>query len=444
MSDDSHGTTRLAPEHSDLDEAQEPPGDLDARARGWRGSGNPRTLWPLLDPGSLAPAAAAIERSVIAVLDDRQTSLGSANGDDAYAIGIASLLSGTGPLLGYWTERGLLDVSAPLASVLARHLAHGRRRIDRMRREVTPVLTALHRGGVSPRVIKGFHTAHEYFPEPGVRPMADVDVVVAAKDVPRAEEILRATGFVADPGVRRPYKRNWHPVGADQRLWSVELWHHRGAWRLELHDGINFDILTDHGVELEQTDAIPGSWSALGLPLHVVSQPLLFAVLATHLSGELLQMRLIRLIELTLVVRRDRARGLLEWQAVEELFARSRSLRFAYPALALAERLTPGTIDGALLRRARQESTRLTRVVVDQFGPTSPIVPDRVSLAERFMWASNPVEFVRRLALMVSPGRAPSLRAALAAYYARSRRFLTGRVSWRVQPVPPADENPAI
>ena len=334
----------------------------------------------------------------------------------------------------------MIDVSTPLAHLLARHLEHGRKRIDRITKHGLPALAALRSGGLDPCVIKGFHAAHVYFPEPGLRPFADIDLVIRPADIPHAEEILSALGFVGDSMIDVPYKRSWSAPGEDGRTWSLEFWHERSHWKIELHDRINFEDLFRYGVSLDAPEFQNGLWTLADVPMRVPTQPLLFVILATHLSVELFERRLIRIVELVRMIRHDIDTRALDWAVAEELLDRLRAKRFAYPALALAERLAPGTVDGALLSRSRRAATRLTRHVVDRITPALPLLADRVSLAHRLMWVSSPREAMRRVGLMVGPVRSAPLPVTIRTYRSRVRRLLGGRVSWKM-PGPPPDDH---
>jgi hypothetical protein len=395
---------------------------LAERQRAWRESGDARALWPDLDFRTLQPAADEVGRAVAALLRGERTSLGRADGRNARALGIAGLITGVGPLLGYWAEAGSLDVSEPVARVLARHLAHGRRRVERIRGEVLPVLERLVEAGAAPGVMKGFHTAHSYFPDAGTRPFGDVDLVVAPADIARAEAVLEAEGFSGAAATRRPYKRDWKPANIDDRVWSFEHWHFRSPWKVELHDGLNFDHLARHGRLLSQESAFNGVWNVLGVRLQVPTQPWLVAMLAIHASGELYQSRLLRLVELIFVVRQDQrdTSGRLEWASVEELLVRTDTLRFTYPAFALAERLAPGTVDAGVLERARRATTPLVRVVADRFTPTAHVVPKPYRLAERLMWSSSWRMTLSRVVEMIAPPHL-SPRQIFRLHYSRLR-----------------------
>lgn len=405
--------------------------DIDKRSRQWAITSDPGWLWPGLDLELLSAAASAIEQSVARILAGEMTSLGAADGSDAYAVGIASLVSGTGPMLGYWVERGQLDVASPLARILARHLTHGRGRVARIEREITPALQSLMEAGVRPGILKGFHTAHVYFPEPGVRPLADVDVYVEPHYVARAGQALASAGF--GPGSwGAEFKSNWYPDGKILPTRSLEYWHTLSPWRIELHSALEFGTLVRHGIRLERAMPITDIWDWMAMPLRVAPQPLRFVALAAHLSSELDAARLIRLIELTLLIRRDTASGELDWSAATDFLERTGATRYAYPALTLVEQLAPGTVDATLLAKTYKRATRIARVVVRELTPATPILHERVSLAERLMWEPGVFGVARRLLEMLVPAQGESLREDLLVYGSRFLRLITGRVSWRI------------
>lgn len=405
------------------------PADLEKRSRRWLATSDPASLWPGVDVGALGPAALAIEESTRRILDGRAASLGRTDGSDARAIGIAALIAGMGPLLGYWIERGLLDVSGPLEVVLRRHLVHGRARIGRIRREITPALDALIAAGTAPGILKGFHTAHVYFPEPGVRPLADVDVYVEPMHAARAAQALTDVGFVAARNDAQ-FKSDWYPPGRTRRIRSLELWDARSPWKIELHEALDFGTLLRHGVRLDAAAPVNGKWDALGVSLRVAPLPLLFVSAAVHLSSELSSSRLLRLVELVLMVRRDVPSGALDWNAVEDLLEQSGATRFAYPAFTLVEQLAPGAVPARLHARARQRSSRAAAGVVAALTPATPIITDHVSFAERVMWEPNTLGVARRILEMFFPTARVPAREMLRIYGRRLRRLFTGRVGW--------------
>src|SRR5207237_8966615 len=96
---------------------------------------------------------------------------------------------------------------------------------------------------------------------------------------------------------------------------------------------------------------------AVSAPTH----PLLLIALAAQVSSELESMRLMRLVDLVTVVRRDTALGTLDWHALDAAIRRTQAANVLYPSLTLAENLAPGTIDPRVLRTIRDGVTWVVR-----------------------------------------------------------------------------------
>ena len=327
----------------------------------------------------------------------------------------------------------------PLSRLLARHLAHARARETRIRAAAIPVLGLLERAGLQPGVMKGFHTAHAYFPEPGARPFNDIDVVVPPPAIADAERILLEAGFVPQRRVgARSYKREWLPPDDPGDVWSYELWHARSAWKLDLHDGLNFAAVMQN-VRTPQAPRFTDSLTVDAVTLRVADPNELIALLAAHASTEIYSQRLLRLVELVLVVRRASVLGTLDWRAVESSLADRGSLRFAYPMLALTERLAPNTIDAPLLARLSAATTARARDITSALSPTAPILPRGFSLSGRLIWASSLRETLRRLWRMVAPLEGASRRHQLRTYRHRAMRLLALDRSSRARDDAPRD-----
>jgi hypothetical protein len=296
------------------------------------------------------------------------------------------------------------------------------------------VLARMERAGLEPGVIKGFHTAHAYFPEPGVRPCSDIDVVVPPAAIAEAERLLGEAGFVPERRVgTTSYKREWLPPDGPGEVWSYELWHARSRWKLDLHDGLNFATVMQN-VRTPQVPRFTETCTVDGVTLRVADPNELIALLAAHASTEIYSQRLVRLVELVLVVRRATALGTLDWRAVESSLAERGSLRFAYPMLALTERLAPNTVDLALLARLSSATTARARAVTSTLSPTAPILDQDFSLRGRLIWASDLRETIRRLWLMIAPLEGASPIRQLRTYRHRAMRLLTLDRSPRARP----------
>ena len=421
---------RAAEPFEEDEPSEEALAELARRQAAWQLSLDPRALWPTTDPGAIQDAADAIGMAVAAIVRDSRAVL-CTTGIDATPLSIAALLSGVGPLLGYSVRTGALEVSDDARVVVERHFAHARVRNARIAAVMRPLLQGLASRGVVPAVMKGFHTAYAYFPDPGARPFGDVDLIVRDHEIPVATDVLRDAGFAVGIGRSKPYKRDWYPPGHDRRVRSFELWHARSNWKLELHAGIQFEHLHPYGVRLERFAEPDTLWEGHGTPVRVARGALLVAMLAVHSSGELYAMRLLRLVELILVVRRETAEGRLDWRAVETLLATAGILRFAFPAFTLTEQLAPGTIDARVLAAAARASTPRERAIVAQFTPVSPILAKGTSLSERLMWAVGWRDVLRRVWAMVTPPATMTRRDTLNVYRSRVLRVLTGGVRWR-------------
>jgi hypothetical protein len=427
----THHAPDLSPLHEPPDAS---PAEMRRREHAWQRSHRVEALWPGLDPVLLQLAADAIGDAVAGVLRSERPTLHleGASGDaaaQARATGVAALLTGVGPLLGAWIEKGRLGADRVLAPVLARHLAHGRARIARMRRDIAPALARLHRAGLEPGVLKGFHTAHVYFPEPGARPMNDIDLVVEPERVARAALLLRECGFT-DTGKRvaRGGSQEWIPPGDDGRVKSHELWHAGSTWRLELHDGPNFAAIVDT-VDVPQRARLVETLRIDDVPLRVAEPNESIALLATHGSTELYSQRLLRLVELVLVVRRAREERRLSWSEVTAALDRRGAMRFAYPSLVLVERLAPGEVDAAFLAQLHEAASGRLRRVTRTFTPTRPLLPRPFSLAERLMWVSGLRATTRRLWQMVGPLEGAPATDRLRRYHERTARLLVAVAS---------------
>ena len=404
---------------------------LTQRAQAFRITQNHRDLWPGVDPLAIQAAANRIGDAVAAVLAGSRAQL-TTDAQTSEALSIAAVVTGVGPLLGHWCEHNALDADDLTRAVLALHLRHSRMRVARVSASMQSLVEALAAAGVAPGILKGFHTAHCYFPEPGARPFADVDLVVDPTELPRAIGVLRAQGYVEGAGHPAPYKRAWRPPGEDDRVRSLTFWHAHSGWVIELHSGAFFEHLRGHSVRVEVLGALDATWDFHGASMRVATRSQLIAMLATHASGELYSSRLLRLVELVLVIRKDSARDSLDWAAVTELLRSANALRFAYPAFTLVERLAPGTIDARALRASALASTDRTRTFVAALSPTAPLLQHSVPLAEHLMWTTSRWQVLARLWAMVVPLNEISSESTFLLYHSRVRRLCAAVFRWAI------------
>jgi len=403
---------------------------IERRFRWARTQGHPKWLWPDVQPSEWRVAMSELERvAVLLLAGERPVRLAGTDAARIRALGVAAYTSGLGPWLGWHVERGTLETDANVRAMLEQHLLHGRRRSRRMDDALNDVVALLREHDIGSTILKGAHTAHTYFMEPGLRPMTDIDVLVSDADVRKAEKVLEASGFEQRTAARqrRPHRSDWRPPGSPGSLRSLTLTHAEDPYTIDLHATLDMDFFGVRTIPFGQpmtTDLTRFTNGATAL-----RQPLLLVHHATHASQGLHGLTLIRLLELVLMIRRD-VGTTTSWEEISSLSRRLGADRFIYPAMALAEKLSPGTVDARLLERLAAASPPRLRGIVDGLTPSTAQRLDGLALDERFIWSSGAVEHTRRVIHMLVPTTG-SLQRILSIYRERLFRLLRGKVSWR-------------
>ncbi len=290
------------------------------------------------------------------------------------------------------------------------------------------VVSVLCAADVAVTALKGMHTAAVYFPDPGTRPSADIDLLIPADAERRASLAMRRAGYELALRERRPPKTEWRPPGVSPAPRSLDLSHADNPWTVEIHTSLERNFF---GV---RTLRLPGPVEpappAVDASVAVLTQPALLAFLAVHAAHELHRLPLLRIVELVLVARADVVANRLDWDAMLRVLDRARATRFAFPPLELAERLAPGTLPTHVRRRLADAATPALRRRVERLSPGTAQRLDRWILAERFMWASGPWESLRCAAHLVWPlAHGRPLRQLPGIYVKRLFRVFRGRAS---------------
>ncbi len=398
--------------------------DLRRRLLWARRQGRPAWLWPEVPIPAWRAAMKQIGFAVSAMLGG--ASRARIEGDPA-AIGLAGYTSGMGPFLGRWAEERRLRADGLVTAVLARHLAHNRLRSARMATVAQEVVAWLAGEGVRAVVLKGAHTAGAYFPEPGVRPAADIDLLVAAADVCRAEAALQGAGLVFRGRAR--WETTWSSPSDTGSPRSLTFVHAEDPWSVDLHGSLN--VWAGGGSRLAQLDiADPMStrtpWT-LEPRAGVLDQPLLLLHLTAHAGAGWQNLTLLRQVELILVIRQDLAAGRLSWDAFLEVGERTGALGYAYPALHFCEALAPATVPREVLEACAARAPPPVRQAIARLTPITAQRIDRASLAEHFMWTAGWRARLQQLAADLVPDVA--WPAVLGIYEERAWRLIRGRVS---------------
>ena len=403
---------------------------IDARLARFAATRNARDLWPEVPRSSFRAAERELARVAAGVLNgsDAPPTLRCPAEVDLHALGVAACAAGVGALMGYWCESGAVGAEPAATKLFATHLDHGRRRAARLRAELERILEPFANRAIDVLILKGTHTRYVYFPDPGSRLTSDIDLLVRPDGWEHARDVLRELRFEEERDSRHPEQSFWSRPEA-RVVRALDFTHADSAWSLDLHQSLERTPFAGLTTTLGTPDlATAPVWGKFSRPVRVLSQPLLFAYLALHASSHFYAISQIRLIELVLVARRDFAGRPDRWQAFDDLVARRGVGRFVFPALILAERLIPGTIDPLVLSRiGKAAPRRLRRLVRDTQPATAQRLHPFPGLRERFVWLATLKEALAALAWLAWPRhleKRVSPGAALGAQWRRMQRAL--------------------
>jgi hypothetical protein len=398
-----------------LDAFDLPPETVRGRFAWAERQGMPRWLWPDTAPDAWSAALTRIEAILRAVLTG-----GSApplDGDPA-ALDVAAYTSGTGPLLGVWLEQGRITASEAAAAMLAYHLRHNRLRMQRLTAEAASLCRALGQAGVAPVLVKGMHTAHRYFPEPGARPASDVDLVVPPDRLGEVEAVLLGESYVPGEVVAGPpSQREWRAPDACAWPRTLCFVHHDDPWAVDVQT--SFDRRFTSGgtivcLDKAVRDAGTEAWLVEG-SARVLRQPWLLLYLAAHASNGFQNLTLLRLTELALVARADAA---LDWDAFIAAAEGAGARGLIYPALHLTETLAPGTLPAYVLQASRAAAPDKACHFIERLTPASAHRLLEPSRAEKFLWSPSRTASGTQILREILPREASSF-ADLARIYRR-------------------------
>jgi hypothetical protein len=358
-------------------------------------------LWPGLPIRAIRLAQVRLAAIVRAVLAPSASvpAIEAADEVELAATGVAAFLCGVGPLFGYWIERGQLCADRPVARLFAEHLRQGRRRAVMFEEQLARLLAEFRRDGMIPIVFKGTVTARRHFPEPGTRPTSDIDLLIEPRRFAAAAAVMRRAGFVETAQTWK--STTWMLPEACRTVRSLEMDHAENPWSIDLHHSVDYQYF--RGVWARYGD-LPWSHAkgdaVAGHEVRCFAQPLLAAHLAQHASLLSQHLRLIRVVELVLVLRHDLASGTLDWNSLSELLSGSGLWRFVYPAFESAERLAPGLLDPRFRQQLSASATSGTRRIVERAaadGWGGWTDPGLQRVAEHLAWSRG----LRELALNV-------------------------------------------
>jgi hypothetical protein len=141
------------------------------------------------------------------------------------------------------------DVKRTLQGLVLRH-----REINRVRmRVLRDILSTYDGAGIQALVLKGAALAHLVYPEPGLRPMSDLDILVPGSELWRAQRLLAESGFDAPLPSSRALPHR-HLGGAIRRTEGLSI-------HVELHYKLSSDYF-DHAISYVRSRISPISGSS--------------------------------------------------------------------------------------------------------------------------------------------------------------------------------------
>ncbi len=404
--------------------------EIERRFSWARERAQPAWLWPDIDPEKWREALVRIEAAIRPILAGREAD--KPLDGDPRAIGLAGYTSGTGPLLGHWLGTGLLTASPAISDLLTLQLRHNRIRMARLAEEAERAVSLLADVGLAPTILKGMHTAFDYFPDPATRPCSDIDILVAEGDTARAEAALARAGYRPEPPSPPMRARAWHAPSAPTHVKSLTFVHVDDPWSLDVHGVLDQYFSVVNVARLQSLAATSESrpWPVSPRAL-VLGQPLLTLQLATHASHDLNSLTLLRLVELIWVVRRDIAAGRLSWQEAAGAGRRIDVLGFIYPALKFAESLCPGTVPDGVLRECEESCPMSVRRILRGLTPATAHRVERWNWREQYMWSLTWKKRLRQTVYYLAPRDDRHTLLQLLAFYGwRARRGVKAVIGW--------------
>jgi hypothetical protein len=310
------------------------------------------------------------------------------------ALKTVARVHGVGPLLFSRLE----DVSwlpAGISAWLREQFLHNQARIARMHAELQEILESFAHHAIDVMPLKGSLLTALYYPDPGLRPMADLDLLIHPRDRKQSEIILADLGF-------RQLSANWkhQEWGRPDNLAviSTEFEHPHNPRKLDLHTSVA-EMLA--GPRLDITAelwgrAAPGQ--ILGQPAWLPHPESLWLHLAVHANANIwgLAIRLVHLYDLTQV---PAPPALIELDS-----------RFVYLSLMLLDRVFPEPSRAGLLAQAARPLKPKFLAWAEEFDLCSSSFLGRDAAPNylerlRGFYGGRPTDFLAALRFLLLPGR---------------------------------------
>lgn len=232
-----------------------------------------------------------------------------------------------------------------------------RERTRRMLGNAVELLSALEARGVAAIPLKGAVLAARYYPDPLLRPLTDLDILVRVRDLVSAGTVLAGLGY-------RLHSRSAEDVVYLRGEWQGHGWSPNNVHPVELHYVVREEYA---GLAFELSEGIwrSSARSAYWEGLEAL-QPSVVALLlhvCAHMTSDWLirRGRLYQIADLQAIACKM---GSHDWEAFGAAIAPANA-RFVYPALAFALTYADLPVPAGLLEQLRALAPPLLREYVD-------------------------------------------------------------------------------
>jgi hypothetical protein len=317
----------------------------------------------------------------------------------------AALRHGVAPLLSRTLERAIeetsVNVPTTIRADLRRLYAASATRHHRLYRALRSVVEAFAVAGVEVLALKDVGLAVTAYPEPGLRPIGDLDLLIHREDYERAGKCLRRLGFAPTSGSDAPYLFKYgmghHFRRASDEIWIDLQWNvAQREW--DLYGEGSFTYRPEH-LWSESVSVDAG-----GFELRVPSAEEMLLHLTLHLEGHEYG-ELILFCDVVQLLRT--VGGAFDWQRLLTRTSDAASGSSVYHALLIAERLLGASVPAELLTEFDAPYFRGTL-----FGPMfGNLAALHESLDEIELASDPPQQLLDRLEAVVREQTAQAMHA---------------------------------
>ena len=275
---------------------------------------------------------------------------------------------------------------------LASIAAFSRERTIRMLDAAVELIDALRAGSIEAVPFKGALLAPLVYPDPTLRPLADLDILVPERDVSKGIATLERLGYAY-------YSRSAEDFLYLRGTRRSNVWHPDNVQPVELHFRIREEYA---GLAYDLSDAV---WSSAekhpywrGSEALAPSPPVLLHHLCAHMTSDLLIQRgkLMEIGDIQIVASRMTQE---DWSSFLSAVP-PHGVRFVYPALAVTDRYAPGAIPEGVLSALRAHLTPALRewcerVTLAEASESNPRLRSGIGLGMARMLARSRAERAR-------------------------------------------------